>query len=323
MATPYYQDDHVTLYHGDAFDVLPTIVEPIHTLLADPPYFKVKQDEWDNQWDKASEFLTWMGEWLDLTKPLLKPNGSVWVFASPAMTNSVERIIEDHYRVLNNIRWTKPQGWHKRQIPENQRRFQTPWEGIIFAEHYPHLEDQSTRGTLIGKYIKAERQRAEWSTNDLEIELGYEEKNRPGVGTRICARWEEGSSIPKEEIYLKMRSILNRKGQEYLAASYEDLVRYFRVNHETPRSDFWEFDTVHPYPGKHPTEKPLPLLQHMIQSTTRPGGVVLDPFAGSGSTLIAARNLGRRAIGVELEEKYCEIIASRLIQGALDFEVTS
>lgn len=66
----------------------------------------------------------------------------------------------------------------------------------------------------------------------------------------------------------------------------------------------------------HPTQKPLPLMQWCLGFTT---GTVADPFAGSGSTLIAARNLGRKAIGVEIDEGYCEVIAKRLDQGCFDF----
>lgn len=67
----------------------------------------------------------------------------------------------------------------------------------------------------------------------------------------------------------------------------------------------------------HTTEKPLGILEPLIAYACPPGGLVLDPFAGSGSTLCAARDSGRRAVGIELNERYCEVIARRIDQGSL------
>jgi site-specific DNA-methyltransferase (adenine-specific) len=69
-----------------------------------------------------------------------------------------------------------------------------------------------------------------------------------------------------------------------------------------------------PQADDHPTLKPLKLMSKFIQWHTEQGDLVLDPFMGSGTTLRAAKNLGRRAIGIEIEEKYCEIAAKRLSQ---------
>ncbi len=65
----------------------------------------------------------------------------------------------------------------------------------------------------------------------------------------------------------------------------------------------------------HPFEKPVPLMTYLLQGTR--GDVILDPFMGSGSTLIAARVAGRRAIGIEIEERWCEIAARRCSQEVL------
>jgi len=79
------------------------------------------------------------------------------------------------------------------------------------------------------------------------------------------------------------------------------------------------FTCAAPHDREHPTQKPLNLFNELMLDTTNVGYSVLDPFMGSGTTLRAAKDLGRRAVGIEIEEKYCEIAARRLGQEVFDF----
>ena len=69
----------------------------------------------------------------------------------------------------------------------------------------------------------------------------------------------------------------------------------------------------------HPNEKPIELVSGFVSWTTKEGDTILDPFMGSGTTLRAAKDLGRKAIGIEIEERYCEIAAKRLAQEVFSF----
>ncbi len=73
--------------------------------------------------------------------------------------------------------------------------------------------------------------------------------------------------------------------------------------------------------GLHPTQKPLSLFGYLVATYSDTGNTILDPFIGSGTTLKAAKNLNRKCIGIEIEEKYCEIAAKRCSQSVMKLEV--
>lgn len=91
--------------------------------------------------------------------------------------------------------------------------------------------------------------------------------------------------------------------------------RNYRIN--SSLSALWQGDA---YNG-HPSQKPIRLLRKLIQESSEPADLILDPFMGSGTTLRATKDCGRRAIGIELDERFCEIAVRRLQQSVLPLEI--
>jgi len=83
---------------------------------------------------------------------------------------------------------------------------------------------------------------------------------------------------------------------------------YTHRNPDTIITGCWEANR-----GKlHPTQKPVALMEYLIRTYTNEGDFILDPFLGSGTTLVAAKKLGRKAVGIEISEQYCALVKERL-----------
>ncbi len=329
------------LHLGDCLERMAALpAASVDLILTDPPYFRVKDDAWDRQWDNAAAFLGWIGQLCDQWRRILKPNGSLYCFASPKMAARVECKIGERFNPLTHIVWRKEAGAHRRQHKEGLRAWFPQTERIVFAE--PYGADAAARGEAgyaakcaelrsfvfepLRAYLDGERRRAGVTPRECNAACG----NQMAGHYFTAVQW----AMPTRENYEKLRAFFNaraagesclardfpllrweyeflrrdyellRREYDELRAEYDALRRPFAVTAAVPYTDVWDFAPVPPRPGKHPCEKPQALLRHIIEASSRPGAVVLDCFLGSGSTGEAALTLGRSFIGMELDPGY-------------------
>jgi site-specific DNA-methyltransferase (adenine-specific) len=158
---------------------------------------------------------------------------------------------------------------------------------------------------------------------DKEFPLWIFEALKPTNALFVWCRWDNLRNMPPPRSLIvwdngahSMGDLRHEFGRQWEACAFypgpEHTFKYRPV-------DIIRAPRVPSLSLRHPAEKPTAAITPLLQSHD---GRVLDPFMGSGTTLRAAKDLGRKAIGIEIEEKYCEIAAKRLSQEVFDFRVS-
>jgi hypothetical protein len=251
------------------------------------------------------------------------------------MASRVEAVISRYANVIASCVWDK--GESRKGAAGSGvdvSRLRTYWssngERCVVAEKRPEryeAADKAARAasgywdacerakrSVFGEYLKSEFLRAGVSNRRVAALF----PSHTGNMTGCVSNWLLGYNCPTDSQYEVIREHLNMTADgDYLRREYEDLRRPFLLTTNHQWSDIWRFAI--PRSRAHPTEKPIALIGQIVEVSSRTGDTVLDPFVGSGTTLVAAKNLGRKAVGIEIEERYCEIAAQRLSQGVLDF----
>jgi site-specific DNA-methyltransferase (adenine-specific) len=292
---------------GDALEVLPRLpANSVDLVLTDPPYFL---DKLDNEWtpERAArrfyksqavfhlppgmKFDPTQGrrmyEWyLEVSRELLrvlKPGGFFFSFSSPRLLHRVACAVEDAgFHIRDCFLWLYTQNQPKAM-------------GVAhFIERMPLSEQakQSLKEQLSG-----------WKTP--QVKSCYEPiivAQKPYEGTFLENMLQHGVGLFHTEVRIGQNmfpaNVLLVEGIE------ETLDKYFLV----PKPNVDERGAF----NQHPSVKPLALCEYLIQLTVPEGTVVLDPFLGSGTTALAAHNLKRRYIGIEINPEYVAIACKRL-----------
>jgi site-specific DNA-methyltransferase (adenine-specific) len=253
MAKPYYEDDLVTLYHGDFRECMPELIAAkADAIVTDPPYGETALG-----WD------TWPAGWVGDVAPI---SNALWCFGSFRMFMDNKSEFE-RWKFSHEIIWEKNIG----SGPGLTDRFYRVHEMASFWYR--------------GSWKEIHHVVPRVSSN------GAPNKTWRASGKPQSPRNAHRGDIGEQAGYVDDGTRLQRSVQ---------LVASTRAN------------------ASHPTQKPVGIVSPLIEYCVPPGGMVVEPFAGSGTTLLAARNLGRRAVGTEVSEAYCEVIATRLSQQTFD-----
>ena len=267
----------------------------IDLIILDPPYWKVIGEEWDYKWRTKNDYADWCKQWIDELGRVIKLSGSMYLFG-------YLRNLVYVYEAMRNAGFI-----FRQQIIINKGIKAIGGRATKGYKMFPNVTESLLYFVFDSKpFIKRlllERQK-ELNLTSFQInsQLGVK-ANGGGVwslytGNNILAQ------VPTKKMWDKLQNVLK------FSYPYEELSPVFNI--EMGITDVWGDIDYYKEERFHPTQKPVPLLERIIRTSTKEGMVVLDPFLGAGSTAVACIRLNRHYIGIEIDEGYVKLTEKRI-----------
>ena len=328
----------INLYNGDCLEVLKTIPDQsVNLVLTDPPY-NVSVTRQENgktikeAWDKIDGYIDWCIQWLTECQRVLKPNGVLYLFHNDMA--QIAELMEAIRRRTNLVFvsfciWDKgdsyrAQSWHQRD-PEGKTALRSWFNVCEYCLHFFNAPADAEAGWKhtgldrinsnpecykeLKDWVAAEQKRLGLSDQDIARKYTEITGKKPHMLRHYFkdSQFEIPTRVVWESVYMPLGF---GKSYEELRKSYEELRNVHNV--DNMHCNVWHIPPIPSNGRYHVCQKPVELLERLICVSSNEGGLVLDCFAGSGSTGVACINTGREFIGIEKDPKYYEVARKRL-----------
>jgi site-specific DNA-methyltransferase (cytosine-N4-specific) len=343
MTEPYYRDESVTLWHGDSLAVLRSLPDgSVNCCVTSPPYFGLRDYGIEGQYGleaSPAEYVETMRGLFAEVRRVLADDGTLWLN------------IGDSYSAGNGTKSNGPQQSRNGQgvvgprdlhpsasraaithtfdaMPEAKNLLGIPWrtafalqdDGWILRNdiiwHKPNAMPESVTDRLSTRhehlFMFSKSRRYWFDLNPIREPLAYPDA---ADGSRVFGGKNKADD-------LQTGSSARRTGNRYgVARDWANSEQGIDHDAADPRGrnpgDVWSVNTQ-PFAAAHFAVMPTALAERAIQAGCKPGGTVLDPFSGSGTTGLAAGKHGRRYVGIDLNREYLDLsMRTRLAQSSL------
>ena len=289
-----------TLYNEDCLDYLKRLPsESINLTIADPPYYKVVHEKWDNMWKTEDDYLSWTDKWVSEVARVSKPVASFYVFGYFRILCKIVPIVEKYgFKLRQNITISKGLKSISGRNTSQYQLFPTTTEQVLFF-----VKDNKKK---MKEFLLSKQKEKGLSAKDINEKLGMK-SNGGGVwslytGNNILEQY------PTEELWHKLENVLDFK------IDYLDVRHIFNI--EEGYTDVWsDIDFYEERKSRiHPTQKPYKLIKRIVYASSNPNMTVLDPFMGSGTTAVVCKDMNRKWFGCEKDKEYYHLTTTRIQQ---------